>query len=226
MGRSKYNSPLEPLTIAYKNSWGEAVTADGVCATYIQIGPADSSNPGAVSPPTFTDVPQWCSSAVDWALEKKITNGTGENKFSPDTQCKNSEILTFLWRAAGEPYPGTDAPIPLNGDEWYAEAVRWAARKHMISEGFDPNALCTRASALNFIFQGISPNEVNIPQRNSFVDVPRNAYYGVAVDWAVTYGITNGTSATTFGPNDTCTRAQIFTFLHRAYVPEARLTAN
>ncbi len=89
---------------------------------------------------------------------------------------------------------------------------------------FSPNATCTRAEAVTFLWRAAgSPEPVNVA--NPFTDVGAGEYYAKAALWAVSKGITVGTSATTFSPNATCTRAEIMTFLYR-YAGQPAITAN
>ena len=173
----------------------------------------------------FTDVSvgQWYSDAAGWAVENGITNGKSETTFNPYDKCKNTEILTFLWRAAGKPLSNAQVPVEIDQYAWYADALRWAAEKGMIDSSFRVGAECTRAGAVNYIWKAFgSPSTSSM----SFTDVSSSAFYAKAVSWAVANGITNGTNAaqTEFSPNQVCDRGTIVTFLHRAYVPEARLS--
>lgn len=164
----------------------------------------------------FIDVPAgiWYESAVSWAVEKEIVNGTSANTFTPNRDCTHGEILTLLWRAAGKPESKAEAPITLKDNDWYAGAVRWAAEKGMIGNGFDLNKPCTRAEAVNYIWQAFNkPNAA----ASHFTDVPAQADYAGAVSWAVEKGVVKGTSATTFTPDKVCSRAEIVTLLYRAY---------
>ncbi len=166
--------------------------------------------------PAFTDVPtdKWYAEHVNWAVEKNITNGTGNGKFSPAQQCTHAQILTFLYRAAQN--QGTADP----GD--MAKAVEWAKAKGMIDGSYVGGRFCTRADAVNYIWQAFGKKDA---KASGFTDVPAGAGYAKAVDWAVANGITNGTNdaQTEFSPNRVCDRGTIVTFLHRAYIPEARL---
>ena len=157
--------------------------------------------------------------AVLWAVENGITDGTGDGTtFSPDAPCTRAQIVTFLWRAAGCPEPkslSSFADVPA--ESYYAKAVAWAVENGITTgtgDGkFSPDATCTRAQAMAFIWRSqksVAPDGVN-----SFTDVAADAYYANAVQWAVENGITGGTTATTFSPNASCTRAQIVTFLYR-----------
>lgn len=173
-----------------------------------------------VTPATisFTDVPSnsWYYDAVYWAVGNNITNGTGVNPatFSPAWECKQVEILTFLWRAAGEPVSSAQLPFtPKNS--WADGALRWGIEMGMINASFNENAPCTRATAVKFMWQAAgSPSASG----GGFSDVPANADYAQAVAWAVNNGITNGTGTNppTFSPNKTCNRAEIVTLLYRA----------
>lgn len=165
----------------------------------------------------FTDVPDWCSAAVTWAVGEGITNGTGNGKFSPNDTCKNTEILTMLWRASGKPPAKSASPFTVAS--YYQDAVDWAYGEGLINSSAVPNGHCTRASALKYIWQALGKESA---AGGGFIDVPANADYAAAVSWGVANGITNGYGAT-FRPANTCTRAEIVTFLHRAYVKDARL---
>lgn len=157
--------------------------------------------------------------AVKWAQKKGITGGIGNDLFGPYQPCTRAQIVTFLWRAAGSPVVNyamdlTDVP----GDAYYAEAVRWALSQGITTgtaDGrFSPNAPCTRAQAVTFLFRASKASADGAP---AFSDVAADAYYAEAVKWATDNGITNGTTSSTFSPAGGCTRAQIVTFLWRLY---------
>lgn len=171
--------------------------------------------PGPTTPPTFTDVApsDYFATPVAWAVEKEITTGTGNNKFSPNQDCTNAQILTFIWRAYGKPEPTIDNPFTNSIPDGYKKAAVWAHEKGMVSgTTFDTDKPCTRAMAATYLWQAAgSPTA----PAASFKDVPAGAAYAQAVAWAVEQKITTGTSATTFSPDDVCSRGQIVTFLHR-----------
>ena len=157
--------------------------------------------------------------AVKWAAKKGITGGTGDGTFNPNGSCTRAHIVTFLWRAVGSPEPkSTVSFADVPADSYYAKAVAWAVENGITlgtGDGtFSPNATCTRAQSVTFLYRalGTAPTTVN-----GFTDVTADAFYADAVAWAVESGVTNGTSASTFSPNNGCTRAQIVTFLFRAY---------
>ena len=157
--------------------------------------------------------------AVKWAQKKGITGGIGDGLFGPNQPCTRAQIVTFLWRAAGSPvvnYAMDLADVP--GDAYYAEAVRWALSQGITTgtaDGkFSPNAPCTRAQSMTFLFRASKASADGAP---AFSDVAADAYYAEAVKWATDNGITNGTTSSTFSPGSGCTRAQIATFLWRLY---------
>ena len=169
----------------------------------------------------FRDVPTdaYYYEAVKWAQKKGITGGIGDGLFGPNQPCTRAQIVTFLWRAAGSPVVNyamdlTDVP----SDAYYAEAVRWALSQGITTgtaDGkFSPNAPCTRAQAVTFLFRASKASADGAP---AFSDVAADAYYAEAVRWATDNGITNGTTSSTFSPGSGCTRAQIVTFLWRLY---------
>lgn len=170
---------------------------------------------------TFVDVPEnaYYAPAVNWAVEKGVTEGTSATTFSPDAACTRAQIVTFLYRAAGSPAvkstvnPFTD----VTASDYYYNAVLWAV-ENGITTGtsettFSPNESCTRAQCVTFLYRAVGSAAT---AKASFTDVSADAYYAPAVDWAVEKGVTTGTSATTFTPDAACTRAQIVTFLYRA----------
>ncbi len=101
---------------------------------------------------------------------------------------------------------------------YYYDAVQWAVSEEitsgLTSTTFGPDQSCTRAQAVTFLYRAAGEPDVTGAE-NPFTDVSSSDYYYNAVLWAVAQGITSGTTATTFSPNDTCTRSQIVTFLYR-----------
>ena len=175
-----------------------------------------------ISKHPFLDVPAgaYYEDAVVWAVGKGITSGTNATTFDPNGTCTRAQAVTFLWRAAGSPVPKTklmpfpDVPI----GSYYWNAVLWAIEQG-ITEGtsyltFSPNDSCTRAQIVTFLWRAKGNPAVsgNAP----FTDVAPDAYYAAAVTWAEKNGITGGIGNGLFGSNNTCTRAQIVTFLYRA----------
>ena len=169
----------------------------------------------------FVDVAEgsYYEEAIDWAVEKGITNGVSSNMFAPNDPCTRAQIVTFLWRAAGSPAPKsmssfTDVPA----DAFYAKAVAWAVENGITSgtgEGkFSPNSTCTRAQAVTFLYRASGSPAVS--GKAEFSDVSSTAFYAEAVAWAAKKGITTGIGGGLFGSDNDCTRGQIVTFLWRA----------
>ena len=190
---------------------GSKVTVE---ATFVRI----SEEPEALP---FVDVPTgaYYYDAVAWAVENGVTNGTSATTFGPDVTCTRAQMVTFLWRAAGSPEPETTVNpfTDVSESAYYYEAVLWAVERG-ITNGtsattFSPDATVTRGQTVTFLWRDTgSPAAAG----TAFTDVAVDAYYTAAVSWAANEGITSGTSATTFSPDNACTRAQIVTFLYRA----------
>ena len=169
----------------------------------------------------FYDVPNgaYFYEAVKWAVKSGVTNGLSDTMFGPYESCTRAQIVTFLWRAAGSPEPKTASSftdVPANA--YYAKAVAWAVENGitngMTATMFAPDATCTRGQSVTFLhraLKGTASSSAN------FTDVKSDAFYADAINWAVANNVTNGTSNTTFSPDADCTRAEIVTFLYRAY---------
>ena len=187
--------------------------------------PSVKPNPTPSKPETpenpFVDVKKddYYYDAVIWAVGKGIAKGVTDTTFQPNASCTRAEMVTFLYRAAGSPEP-TNKVNPFTDvaeDSYYYKAVLWAVEKG-IAKGtsettFSPNDTCTRGQAVAFLYR--YANSPAVSGNNSFADVSETAYYYNATLWAVSGKVTEGTSATTFSPNDLCTRGQIVTFLYR-----------
>ena len=171
----------------------------------------------------FIDVPagSYYEDAVIWAVDKGITTGTSATTFNPNGICTRAQAVTFLWRAAGSP-AAKSAVMPftdVKAGSYYYDAVLWAVEQG-ITKGtsdtmFSPDATCTRAQIVAFLWR--SEKSPAAGTANPFADVKSTAYYADAVMWAVKEDITKGTTSTTFSPDADCTRAQIVTFLYRAF---------
>ena len=170
---------------------------------------------------SFTDVAagSYCYDAVQWAVANGITKGTDATHFSPNAGCTRGQVVTFLWRAAGEPTVGGNVGfVDVAPGSYCYEAVKWAVANG-ITNGtdathFSPNAACTRGQVVTFMYR--AEGEPAVGGNVGFVDVAPGSYCYEAVKWAVANGITKGTDATHFSPNATCTRGQVVTFLYRA----------
>ena len=169
----------------------------------------------------FRDVNQsdYYYDAVQWAVEKGITEGTSATTFSPDASCTRAQMVTFLWRAAGSPAPkSTVNPFTdVSASDYYYNAVLWAVENGITTgvsaDRFAPGATVSRAQTVTFLYRA---NGSPAASGSSFSDVAADEYYANAVAWAVQNGITTGTGNGKFTPNAPCTRGQIVTFLYRS----------
>ena len=182
----------------------------------------DPDAPAPANP--FVDVKEgaFYYDAVLWAVNAvpQITNGTDATHFSPKATCKRCQVVTFLWRAMGQPEPTTTVnPFKdVRESAYYYKAVLWAV-ENGITNGVDPTHFgpdrgCTRGQVVAFLWRAEGepkPKSLN----NPFSDVAEGKFYYDAVLWANGMNITNGTDATHFSPDATCTRGQIVTFLMR-----------
>ena len=217
------NETLEQLPVTDDSSCTIFVPEDDYDDFYVEDADGIVYYPGDDITPlvNFTDVPAgaYYADAVKWAVAEGITSGTSPTTFSPNNGCTRAQMVTFLWRAAGCPEPESDyGPFrDVPKDAYYRKAVLWAAGEGITSgtsaTTFSPNATVTRAQTVTFLWRWEGEPEAD--QRSGFRDVPTGQYYSEAVSWAVEAGITNGTGTTTFSPGQTCTRAQIVTFLWR-----------
>ncbi|MBQ6949407.1 MAG: S-layer homology domain-containing protein, partial [Firmicutes bacterium] len=162
--------------------------------------------------------------AVMWAVANGVTSGTSADTFSPDATCTRAQTVTFLWNAAGKPEPkSTTCPFTdVAPTAYYYKAVLWAVEEGITSgtsaTTFGPEQIVTRGQNVTFLWK--FADKPAVEDDSKFADVSEANYYHDAVVWAAEEGITSGTSATTFGPENPCTRAQIVTFLYRHMVEE------
>ena len=174
----------------------------------------------------FYDVPNdaYYYEAVKWAAENGVTGGVGNSLFAPNQPCNRAQIVTFLWRAAGSPVVNYRMPFTdVDEGAYYAEAVRWAASCGIVTglteTTFGTDSVCTRAQAAAMIYRCAQAQGKGFTGawmfHLPFTDVPEWAYESVA--WCYMNGVTTGVSETSFAPGNDCTRAQIVTFLWRAF---------
>ena len=188
--------------------------------------PAVGCDGGSTCPSLhFTDRPaadNWAHIPIDWAVVNGITRGTTKTTFSPTASCTRAQFVTFLWRTMGSPEPElTENPfVDVRMDSYYYKAVLWAY-ENGITAGttkttFSPDKSCNRAQVVTFLWRMEGCVEPAITEA-PFEDLKPTAYYMKAVLWAYEKGITTGTSATTFSPDRSCTRAEAVTVLYRAF---------
>ena len=217
---------LDDLTVTDKNG-NELKLTDKGNGKYTFKMPAGKVTVSATFAPEktaadyFADVPanSYYADAVLWAAKNGITGGIGNGLFGPNQPCTRAQIVTFLWRAAGSPEPKSMSSFSdVSADSYYAKAVAWAVENGITTgtgDGkFSPDTTCTRAQSVTFLFRAIGKL---VDSKAEFSDVLTDSYYANAVAWAVENGVTNGIGDGLFGPDNSCTRAQIVTFLFRAY---------
>lgn len=216
---------LDDLTVTDKNGKELKLTDKGngkytftMPASKVEIN-ATFAKEIETSPFSDVSTSAYYYEAVKWAQEKGITGGIGNGLFGPNQPCTRAQIVTFLWRAAGSPEPKSMSSFSdVSADSYYAKAVAWAVENGITTgtgDGkFSPDATCTRAQSVTFLFRAIGKL---VDSKAEFSDVLTDSYYANAVAWAVENGVTNGIGDGLFGPDNSCTRAQIVTFLFRAY---------
>lgn len=201
-----------------EHDFGENGGAE-VCSRCGEKNPAYNPQGPQIS---FTDVKPgaFYSEAVEWALANGITKGTSDTTFSPGKGCTRAEVVTFLWRAAGEPEPATGKTgfTDVKKTGFYYKAVLWAVENGVTNgiskTAFDPGGMCTRGQIVTFLYRYAGSPAAD-KSHSKFTDVKKGAFYEAAVAWAVAENITTGTGATAFSPDSVCTRAQTVTFLYR-----------
>lgn len=175
-------------------------------------------------PPVFTDVvcDAFYSRALDYCYDRSWVTGLTADTFGPKNACQRGQVVTFLWRAAGKPEPeSADNPfVDVKEGSYYYKAVLWAAEQGITTgtDGthFNPTGACSRAQVVTFLYRAFGEPEAASAE-HPFTDVKESGYYYEAMLWAVEEGITAGMTDTTFAPGTQCSRAQIVTFLYRAY---------
>ena len=217
---------LDDLTVTDKNGKELKLTDKGN-GKYTFTMPASKVEVNAtfvkeveISPFSDVSTSAYYYEAVKWAQEKGITGGIGNGLFGPNRPCTRAQIVTFLWRAAGSSEPKSMSSFSdVSADSYYAKAVAWAVENGITTgtgDGkFSPDATCTREQAVAFLYRASGSPAVS--GGSAFSDVAANAYYADAVAWAEKNGVTGGIGGGLFGSGNTCTRAQIVTFLYRAY---------
>lgn len=169
-----------------------------------------------------TDPKSYYYEPVYWAVENRITAGYTTTSFAPDMACTRGQVVTFLWRAAGQPEPKSTAcsfnDVPSNA--YYYKAVLWAVENNITSglnnTTFAPDQECTRGQIVTFMYR-FAGQPSTATTSCAFVDVPADAYYYKAILWAVDNAVTAGYTVTEFAPEMVCTRGQIVTFLYRGF---------
>ena len=181
----------------------------------------------AYDPELFLDVAvdEFYYDSVVWAVDNGITSGVNATHFAPNDSCLRSQVVTFLWRAAGKPVVEFENPFTdVKPTDYYYDAVLWAVSEGITqgvkADRFGPNEKCNRSQVVTFLWR--AAGEPVVRAENPFADVKPIDYYYDAVLWAARNSITTGTNPTTFAPFEVCNRSQVVTFLYRAdNIPQA-----
>jgi len=185
--------------------------------------PEPEPEPEPVENP-FSDVKEsdFFHAGVFWALEKNVTSGMSATIFDPSAVCTRAQVLTFLWRAAGEPAPLSSASpfSDVREEHYYYSAVLWALEQGITTgvsaDAFEPNSPCSRAQVVTFLWRA-AEKPAPLSSMNPFSDIAEKDYFFDAVLWALEQGITTGISADAFEPGSSCSRGQTITFLYRSF---------
>ena len=174
--------------------------------------------------PTFTDIQDLVKDfqeAIIWVYKSGITAGITKTEFAPNKACTRGQVVTFLWRAAGEPEPETtENPFKdVNEKDYYYDAILWASENEIVfgyDDGtFRPNATVTRAQFVTFLWR-YSDSPKPESEESPFSDVDEQNRFYEAILWASENGVVSGYDDGTFRPDNVCTRAHVATFLYRA----------
>ena len=206
------------VTVSYTGRSSAGSAYNGTVEITVGSG-ASVKDPDSVFPFNDARPTDYFFDAVSWAYYNGIAEGVNEMRFGVNEPCTRGQIVTYLWRVAGSPTPYGKNPF---GDVFVGsycyDAVLWAYQRG-ITNGtdpttFSPNKTVTRGQAMTYLHR--FAGSVDASYSVSFADVSPNAYYAPAIHWAISQGITNGTSPSTFSPDAPCTKAQIVTFLYRS----------
>ena len=202
---------------------GDPVPYHELTARYVCTRCGSSKQAKLCAGEVFTDMPEegnWAHDPIDWAWFNGITAGTSPTTFSPKRTVTRGEAMTFLWKTMGSPEPSTEEnPFKdVKSGKYFYKPVLWAVESG-VTDGtspttFSPGRKCTRAQIVTFLWAAAGRPEPTT-EENPFYDVKADKYYYKAVLWAVENGITDGIAPNKFGPNKSCTRAQIVTFLYK-----------
>ena len=233
---------LDKLTATDKNDKDVALTqGDNGAYTFtmpnskVTLSATFSSDGTQPTPPTpsdnekFVDVPKnaYYHDAVYWAVDKGITEGVDSTHFAPDATCTRAQMVTFLWRAAGQPTPANNVNpfTDVDGDAYYYNAVLWGVDKGIVKgtseTTFSPNATVTRAQTVTFLYRyeqsqggGFTGTWAFPLNYSDAADVSDWAYE--AFCWMTMHNVVQGSDGKLL-PNDKCLRSQIVTMLDRYF---------
>ena len=175
---------------------------------------------------TDLDADAWYHEGVDYALTNSLMNGVGSGKFEPDGQLTRAQLVTVLYRAAGEPDTGKQVNpfTDVADDTWYTKAVIWAANNGIVNgvakNVFAPDASITREQIATMLYRYAGAEAAKEDKLPAFPDAAKVSDWAKeALNWAVASGLINGVAdangTANLEPQATATRAQIATILMR-----------
>lgn len=214
----------EILAVGHKYDGSKCTVCGEENPDYVEPTPTPTPTPApAPSENPFTDVADtaWYAVPVLWAVSENVTGGISADRFGPHNSCTRAQVVTFLWAANGKPEPSSmDNPfVDVADDAWYLKPVLWAVENGITggtsATTFGPENTCTRAQIVTFLYAAAGKPEVS--GESTFGDVANDAWYVKPVLWAAKNDVTGGIGGGKFGPDNTCTRAQVVTFLYKVY---------
>lgn len=205
---------------------GEESRTCPVCK-YVETRPIFANSDNCPSK-AFTDLDAdaWYHEGVDYALTNGLMNGVGGGKFEPDGQLTRAQLVTVLYRAAGEPDTGKQVNpfTDVADDAWYTKAVIWAANNGIVNgvakNVFAPDASITREQIATMLYRYAGAEAAKEDKLSAFPDAAKVSDWAKeALNWAVASGLINGVAdangTASLEPQATATRAQIATILMR-----------
>lgn len=218
MGLTAYgnNGATAPVSRTGTNSFNVTVPSGATTVTVTPSFDVDNGTP-------FSDVlsNHWASNEISWAYRHGYTSGKDTAyTYKPADYITRGEVVAMLWKAANSPvvnYANPFKDVPTN--YWAYNAVMWAASKGLIDTStgyFNGTGYINRADTVVILYK--HANSPTVYGTSGFADVASNAYYSRAVTWARQQGLTNGYSGNTyFRPSYAISRAEVATFLYRAF---------
>ena len=208
-------------TVTKKPTCTEAGKQMRVCTVCGAV--EEASVPACACPSAeLTDVPQdaWYHTAVDFMVMHELMLGVDEGRFAPESTMTRAQLVTVLYRIAGEPETdGTHGFTDVADGMWYTDAIAWAVQSGVVNgigdDKFDPDGYVTREQIATILFRYTKSEPVTQDKLSAFPDADKASSYAVdALNWAVAEGLINGSDGKLL-PGETATRAQAAAILTR-----------
>ena len=217
-------------SVAVTDRFGDPVAvteqADGTYTFVMPNGQVTVTVTFAEAPLPFPDVAEgdWFYDAVRYAYETGLMDGVGDNLFAPNSQTTRAQLVTILYRLAGEPEPGGDSGFSdVAAGTWYTDAVVWAAENGIVNgttdATFAPGEDITREQLVTVLYRYAESKGYDVSASADLSGYPDadqiQSYAAESVAWAVAEGLIQGFEDNTLRPAGNATRAQIATILMR-----------